>query len=150
MEDIIVVEAKRFKNVLVAVDDSDLGQLALVNAIHQAQEDDAQLSIVSFLEPDQLNTFEALDKDKVENAQNKVKNDLKQFQAQAEQAGLSAVQPIYAEGEPGEMLVKHIISDSGADLVVMGAHSKQGVRKYFGSQSKYVANNADVTVMIVR
>lgn len=42
-----MVEAKHFKRVLAAVDDSKLGQLALVNAIHQAQEDDSELTIVS-------------------------------------------------------------------------------------------------------
>jgi nucleotide-binding universal stress UspA family protein len=145
-----MVEPKRFKNVLVAVDDSELGQLALVNAIHQAEEDGAKLTIVSFFEPSELNTFDALDKDKIQAAESKVEEDLKGFQKQALDAGVEDVQPIYAVGEPGEQLVKHIISEAHADLVVMGAHSKPGVRAYFGSQSNYVANHADVTVIIVR
>ena len=43
---------KQFKHILVAVDDSNLGQMALVNGIHQAKEDNAKLTIISifFLE----------------------------------------------------------------------------------------------------
>ncbi|MBM7616665.1 nucleotide-binding universal stress UspA family protein [Weissella uvarum] len=145
-----MVEPKRFKNILVAVDDSDLGQLALVNAIHQAQEDGSKLTIVSFLEPNQLNTFDVLSKDKLQAAQQKVQDDLKRFQKQALDAGVADVQPVYAEGEPGEEIVKNIIDDTNADLVVMGAHSKKSGRHYFGSQSNYVANHAEITVMIVR
>lgn len=141
---------KQFKNVLAAVDDSSLGQMALVNAIHQSLEDGAKLSIVSVFERDDLSVFDAMSKDKTNAAYADVERALGRYEAMAKEAGVENVELILAEGEPGKVIVKDVVPQYDIDFVVIGSHSNANRSAYFGSQSSYVANNAPVSVMIVR
>lgn len=141
---------KQFKNVLAAVDESELGQLALMNAIHQSLEDEAKLSIVSVFERDDLSVFDAMSKDKTNAAYADVEHALARYEKVAKAAGVKDVQLILAEGEPGQVIVKDVVPQYNIDFVVIGSHSNVGRTTYFGSQSSYVANNAPVSVMIVR
>ena len=145
-----MVEAKHFKHVLAAVDDSELGQLALVNAIHQAQEDGSKLTILSVFEADQMNVFDYFSKEKNAAAREDVEQALERYRQVAVDAGVSNIETLLSEGEPGEVIVKDVIPSINPDMVVIGSHSQKGAEKYFGSQSSYVANNAPITVMIVR
>ena len=54
---------KEFKHILVGVDDSDDAQLAFRYAINRAKSDGAKLTIVSILEQDNMNVYEAMSKD---------------------------------------------------------------------------------------
>ncbi|GAK31373.1 possible universal stress protein [Weissella oryzae SG25] len=145
------MEPKTFKHVLAAVDDSELGQMTLINAIHQAREDDARLTILSVFESDDLSVFDYFSKNRNQAARDDVERALGRYRKLAEDAGVANVATMLAEGEPGEVIVKDVIPDIHPDLVVIGAHSKDDEdHHYFGSQSKYVANNAPVTVMVVR
>jgi nucleotide-binding universal stress UspA family protein len=145
-----MVKAKNFTHVLAAVDDSQLGQMALVNGIHQAKEDEAKLTILSVFEADQLSVFDYFSKDKNSAAREDVESALDRYRQAAEEAGVTDVAVMLAEGEPGEVIVKDVIPDIKPDLVVIGSHSQKGAARYFGSQSSYVANNAPITVMVVR
>ncbi|MDR0898971.1 MAG: universal stress protein [Lactobacillaceae bacterium] len=146
-----MVKEKSFKHVLVAVDESEQGQFALVNAIHQAMEDQARLTIVSVFEPESMNVADLLDHDSVEDAQKRVEDNLQTWAKQAEKAGVEKVDVIYADGNPGEVIVNDVIPQSKADLVVVGAHSKNNfARQYFGSQASYIANRAPISVLVVR
>ena len=141
---------KQFKHILVAVDDSNLGQMALVNGIHQAREDNAKLTIISIFEKGQLNVFDFFSKESTTAAEDDVQRALKRYREMALENGVTDVDTRIAEGKPGEVIVKDVIPAVKPDMVVIGSHSQQGTEKYFGSQSSYVANNAPVTVMIVR
>lgn len=65
--------------ILAAVNDSELGQLTLANAIHQAHEDGAVLIIASIFEKDQLNVLDALSKERTTDARADVENALKRY-----------------------------------------------------------------------
>jgi len=145
-----MIQPKDFKKILVAVDDSELGQLALGNAIHQAKEDDAQLLIVSIFESEQLNVFDYLSKEKNKAAHEDVESALQRYRQTALDQGVTNVEIYFGEGEPGEVIVKDVVPAVKPDLIVLGSHSQQGIGKYFGSQSRYVVNNAPVSVMVVR
>ncbi|WP_261370368.1 universal stress protein [Weissella cibaria] len=119
-----MVEAKHFKRVLAAVDDSKLGQLALVNAIHQAQEDDSELTIVSVFEAEQMNVFDYFSKEKNAVAREDVEEALKRYRQTAVDAGVGHVDTVFAEGEPGEVIVKDVIPSVKLDMVVIGSHSQ--------------------------
>lgn len=146
----MMTTGKQFKNVLAAVDDSKLGQMALINAIHQSLEDGAKLSIVSVFERDDLSVFDAMSKEKTNAAYADVERALARYETIAHEAGVKDVQLILAEGEPGHVIVKEVVPQYDIDFVVIGSHSNVGRSAYFGSQSSYVANNAPVSVMIVR
>ncbi|KGO31953.1 hypothetical protein Q757_03975 [Oenococcus alcoholitolerans] len=55
----------KFKKILVGVDDSPDAILAFEYAISRAKEDDAELTIVSVLEDEDFNVYQALSKDYV-------------------------------------------------------------------------------------
>ncbi|MDR2660501.1 MAG: universal stress protein [Lactobacillaceae bacterium] len=146
-----MVKIKQFKKVLVAVDESEQGQFALENAIHQSLEDESSLIIVSIFEPNKLSTIDLLDNKTVKELQQKIEENLELWAEKAKKAGVKNVKTIYSEGNPGEVIVKDVIPQTGANLVVVGAHSKAGLSQhYFGSQASYIANRASISVLVVR
>lgn len=141
----------KHKNILVGVDDSADAQLAFLNAVSHALDDDSLLHIVTVLETDSLNVFEALDKEKLKEKRAKIEQRLHDYKQQALEAGVKEVHVVFAEGEPGETIVKDVIPDVQPDLVVVGASAaKKGLGKYMGSQAGYVAKYAPVSVLVVR
>lgn len=146
----MTLELPKHKNILVGVDDSADAQLAFLNAVSHALEDDSLLHIVTVLESASLNVFEVLAKDALIEKRMEVEGRLKDYQQQAIDAGVKEVHIVLAEGEPGETIVKDVIPDVKPDLVVVGAAAKKGIEKYMGSQAGYVAKNAPVSVLVVR
>jgi len=142
--------ATTFKRILVGVDDSEDALLAFDYAIHQAKRDQAELVIVSVLENDDMNIYQALDSDYVHGERDALKAHIKTYQKQAEDAGLTAVKVVIAEGEPGETIVKNVIPHVEPDLLVIGSIAKKGVSRHFGSQAAYMAKYAKISVMVVR
>ncbi|WP_203642073.1 universal stress protein [Levilactobacillus andaensis] len=142
--------AKTFKRILVGVDDSADALLAFDYAIHQAKRDTAELIIVSVLEHDDMNVYQALDSDYVHGERDELKEHVQRYQQQAEAAGVADVRMVIAEGEPGETIVKSVIPHVQPDLLVIGSIAKKGVSRYFGSQAAYMAKHAPISVMVVR
>ncbi|AKP64756.1 hypothetical protein FC99_GL000842 [Levilactobacillus koreensis JCM 16448] len=142
--------AKTFKRILVGVDDSADALLAFDYAIHQAKRDAAELIIVSVLEHDDMNVYQALDSDYVHGERDELKEHVQRYQQQAEDAGVANARMVIAEGEPGETIVKNVIPHVQPDLLVIGSIAKKGVSRYFGSQAAYMAKYAPISVMVVR
>ncbi|MFC6275111.1 universal stress protein [Levilactobacillus tangyuanensis] len=142
--------ATTFKRILVGVDDSADALLAFDYAIHQAKRDHAELVIVSVLENDDMNVYQALDRDFVHGEYTDLEDHVKKYQKQAEAAGVEDVRMMIAEGEPGETIVKEVIPDVKPDILIVGSLAKKGVRRHFGSQAAYMAKYAPISVMVVR
>ncbi|MFC6165296.1 universal stress protein [Lactiplantibacillus dongliensis] len=141
---------KEFKHILVGVDDSDDAQLAFRYAINRAKSDGAKLTIVSILEQDNMNVYEAMSKDFIHGQRSDLEAHVQQYQKLAEQFGIKDVTTVVDEGDPGETIVKDIIPALKPDLLVIGSISKKGVRRYFGSQAAYMAKHAPISVLVVR
>ncbi|HIW72607.1 MAG TPA: universal stress protein [Candidatus Levilactobacillus faecigallinarum] len=150
MENAKSMDPKKFKRILVGVDDSPDAQLAFRYAMNRAKTDNAELVICSILESDNMNIYQALSKDYVHGQREDLYKHLQRYQDLAERVGLSQVKIVIGEGDPGETIVKSIIPAVDPDLLVVGSLSKSGVRKYFGSQAAYMAKYSPVSVMIVR
>ncbi|MBM7543460.1 universal stress protein [Periweissella beninensis] len=140
----------KHKNILVGVDDSADAQLAFLNAVSHALEDDSLLHIVTVLESDSLNVFQALDKTMLQEKRATLEKRLQDYQKQAQDAGVKEVHIVLAQGEPGETIVKDVIPKVQPDMVVVGAAAKTGLGKLMGSQAGYVAKYSPVTVLVVR
>jgi nucleotide-binding universal stress UspA family protein len=140
----------KFKRILVGVDDSPDAQLAFRYAISEARLSDASLVIASVLEADNVNVFQALNKDFVHGERKDLAEHLNQYRQLALRAGVKTVDTVVEEGDPGEVIVKTIIPAVHADLLIVGSLSKTGVRKYFGSQAAYMAKYSPISVMVVR
>lgn len=141
---------KEFKHILVGVDDSDDAQLAFRYAINRAKTDGAKLTIVSILEQQNMNVYEAMSKDFIHGQRKDLEEHVLEYQKLAQEFGVQDVNVVVDEGDPGETIVKDIIPAIKPDLLVIGSVSKQGVRKYFGSQAAYMAKNAPISVLVIR
>lgn len=92
-----------FKNILVAVDDSDDAILAFKYAIHRAIKDNVGLNLVSILEKDDMNVFQALSKDFVHGKREDLEKHLREYKQIANDAGVKKVHSIIATGDnPGQ------------------------------------------------
>lgn len=139
-----------FKHILVGVDDSADALLAFDYAINQAIEDQAELTIVSVLEDEDMNVYEALSKDYVHGERDALAQHLTSYQQKALAAGVKKVNTMIAQGEPGETIVKVVIPDIKPDLLIIGSLAKKGLARHFGSQAAYMAKHAPIAVMVVR
>lgn len=141
---------KEFKHILVGVDDSDDAQLAFRYAINRAKSDGAKLTIVSILEQDNMNVYEAMSKDFVHGQRKDLEEHVQQYQKLARDFGVTDVNAVVDEGDPGETIVKTVIPALKPDLLVIGSVAKHGVRMYFGSQAAYMAKHAPISVLVIR
>ncbi|KRL94309.1 universal stress protein [Levilactobacillus hammesii] len=142
--------ATTFKRILVGVDDSKDALLAFETAIQLAKRDAAELIIISVLENEQLSIYQTLDSDFIHSEYDDLEAHLRQYQKQAQVAGVTDVRMMITEGEPGESIIKDVIPDVKPDLLVIGSLAKKGVSRYFGSQAAYMAKYAPITVLVVR
>jgi len=142
-----VLEIKR---ILVGVDDSEDALLAFDYAIERAKREDLELVIVSVLENDEMNVYQALNKDFIHGQYEDLENHLREYQDQAYVRGVNYVRTVIAEGEPGEAIIEDVIPKVKPDLLIVGSKSQKGVAKYFGSQAAYMAKYAPIPVLVVR
>ncbi|TLQ04477.1 universal stress protein [Pediococcus stilesii] len=138
------------KRILVGVDDSDDAILALDYAINLATSANSELVIVSVLESDEMNVFQALDKDYVHGERAELEQHILKYQKKAQDAGVQNVRCVVTEGDPGETIVEEVIPAIKPDLLVVGAEAKKGISRRFGSQAAYMAKYAPITVTVVR
>ncbi|MFD1671062.1 universal stress protein [Agrilactobacillus yilanensis] len=150
MRDLNPSNVKTFNKILVGVDDSEDAQLAFRYALNRAKVDKAHLVICSILEPDEINVYQALDKDFVHGQRAELEAHLKGYQKLAQQFGIEDVQIVVAEGDAGETIVKKVIPKVEPDVLVIGAESKKGLKRHFGSQAAYMAKYAPISVFVIR
>lgn len=145
------IEPMQFKNILVGVDESQQGYFALTNAIHQASEDGSKLTIATVLEMGDLSTIDALHLDFIKEKRAEFEANLEKYRAYAVSKGAVNVETIFADGaKAGEVLVQDIAPRVGADLIIVGAHSREGFWGSLGSQAAYVARHAKISSMVAR
>lgn len=145
------IEPIQFKRVLVGVDESEQGYVALANAIHQASEDEAELIIASVLEMGDLSAIDALHLDSIKERRAEIEANLEKYKAYAESKGAENVTTIFGDGaKAGETLLQDIVPKVNADLIIVGAHSREGFWESLGSQAAYIARHAKISSMVAR
>jgi len=145
------IEPLQFKNVVVGVDESEQGYFALANAIHQAKEDDANLIIASVLEMGDLSTIDALHLGVIKEKRAEIEDHLAKYKAYAGSQGTKHVSTIFADGaKAGEALLQEVVPKVHADLIIVGAHSRDGFWESLGSQAAYIARHAKISSMVAR
>ncbi|WP_439425513.1 universal stress protein [Oenococcus alcoholitolerans] len=140
----------KFKKILVGVDDSPDAILAFEYAISRAKEDDAELTIVSVLEDEDFNVYQALSKDYVHGKIEDLRKHVLGYKEKAEKAGVKKVNAVVAEGQAGETIVKNVIPQVQPDLLIIGSEAKKGIARHFGSQAAYMAQYSPISVLIIR
>lgn len=143
-------EIPDYKHILVGVDSADDAQLAFAYAVKRAALDHARLSIVSIIETDNFNVYEALSKDHIVKTRAEVEAQLATYADAARAAGVVDVHTCVAEGDPGKTMVEDVIPHIKPDLLVIGAATKTGIARHFGSQAAVMAKYAPIATLIVR
>ena len=90
-----------FKKILVAVDDSEDSIRAFRYAIHRALKDDLGLTIVSILEENVINVYQALTKDFIHGKREDLTKHVEEYREQALAAGVKDVDVWVGAGIPG-------------------------------------------------
>lgn len=140
-----------YQHVLVGVDESEQGQVALASAVHQALEDQAKLTIATVLELGDLSTTDVLSLSAVNKRREDLEKNLQAYKAYAIEQGVTEVETVLADGaKAGEVLAMELAPEIKADLLIVGAHSKQGMWPSLGSQVVYIARHAKISSLIAR
>lgn len=145
-----------FKRILVAVDASQTGELALDMAIGLASESQGQLRIVHVIDTANVNIgAELADQYKVseslvDNAQ-KILNPAERI---ADTAGVAAEASLITIDALNKRIPEAIVDDAeawSADLIVIGTHGRRGLsRLLLGSVAEGVTRLATKPVLLVR
>ncbi|MDO4680216.1 MAG: universal stress protein [Aerococcus sp.] len=140
----------QFQTILVGVDDSPDALVAFESAIDLAKTNHAQLVIASILENEDMNVYQALNKDYIHGERQALEQHLNEYVKKAKDAGVENVRAIIGEGDPGKTIIEEIIPMTHPDLLVIGAKAQKGIAKHFGSQAAYMAKYAGISVLIIR
>ena len=123
----------------------------MANAIHQSSEDGATLTIATILEMGDLSAIEALHLDFIKEKRAEFEANLVRYKEYALSKGATNVETVFEDGsKAGEVLVQKIAPQVGADLIIVGAHSREGFWGSLGSQAAYIARHAKVSSMVAR
>jgi nucleotide-binding universal stress UspA family protein len=145
-----------FKRILVAVDASETGELALQTAIRLATEWQAQLRIVHAVDLVNINVgAEFLDQPRLSGEI--VKNGqavLSRSEAEAAAGGAAFETHLITIETMKQGVPEVIVNDAeawAADLIVIGTHGRRGLRRLFlGSVAEGVARAATTPVLLIR
>jgi len=149
-----------FTNILVALDGSEISQLALIQAVDQARIGNAKIQAVYIAETPQ---FHSLPADQTFGMDNTFEmNRVIEKQEELEGAWVLEKAKKYCT-DKGITLITHInYGDAGSeiislaeqekvDLIVIGSHGKSSIdRLLSGSVSSFVVTHGKVTTMVVR
>ena len=142
------IKPKKFKKILVGVDDAPDARAAFSYAVDKAKRDGSALGIVSILETDRVN-----DKDYVHSSEDELRQRVNEYVQAAIDYGVDPekITAIVDRGErPAERICNHVIPAFQPDLLVVGSIGKKGNRKAVGSQASYMARHAGTSVFVIR
>jgi nucleotide-binding universal stress UspA family protein len=143
-----------FKQILVAVDESDQSTAALDLAIELGKTLGSALTLVHVLDPGKVSTPADVTavstvEIEVEDLEDAGKSILESAVARAKGAGLE-VTSMMRDGIPAPTIIDSA-TRSNCDLIVLGTHGRHGVAHFFlGSTAESVARDSKVPVLIKR
>ncbi len=143
-----------YKQILVAVDDSDTSQLAFQEAIKLAKEQQSTLRLIHVVDEYfyTTGTIDYLAYEKVIKEQGQLL--LTQLKEQAHHAGVKVecklIEIVEYAPRISEKIVKEAI-ECKADLIVIGTHGRRGFSRFvLGSVAEGVIRMATIPVLLIR
>lgn len=145
-----------FKRILVAVDASETGELALQTAIGLATESQAELRIVHAVDVSNINLdSEQIDHSRLSESIIKSGHDtLRIAEMKAAAAGLAAETELIVLETLKQRIPEAVANDAEAwpaDLIVIGTHGRRGLSRLFvGSVAEGIVRVATKPVLLIR
>ncbi|AWE07059.1 universal stress protein [Lysinibacillus sp. 2017] len=136
-----------YKNIVVAVDFSEKAKIAFERGILIAKLTGATLHLVSVIDTHSFGSVEAYDLKYAKELKGKAEQNLTQYKAEAETAGVKKIRILVEEGSPKVILT----SLTEADLIIVGATGLNMAERFLlGSVSGNVVRAAKCDVLVVR
>lgn len=147
-----------YKHILIAIDDSQTSAKALDEAIALARLHGAVLEIAHAVDESLLQSFsnhgvQLIDTGKIQRALlDGGRSTLKEAIEKARAAGLEPRERFLAsEDSHAADQIAEAVTDSGADLLVVGSHGRRGFQRLLlGSVAENLVRKVDISVLIVR
>ncbi|GAA6154179.1 universal stress protein [Pseudoteredinibacter isoporae] len=131
---------KMYKTIICAIEIGQEGKAVLSKAQEVASKFDSKLVVVNVL------PYSLLPKDYQKELKEKAEPKFNKVLAEFDISKKNSVQRV---GKPYEVICD-VAEKKHADLIILGTHSKTGIRSLIGSTATGVANNAPCDVSLVR
>lgn len=144
--------ANHYKNIVVAVDGSKLGEAAFKKALDVAKRNvDSTLHIIHVIDTSISTSFDMLYDNMVELIRKHGEVLLDSYELQAQEAGVQNVNKILTKGTPKNVLAKRLSEHVHADIIICGATGLNALEQIFiGSNTEAIVRHAKCDVLIVR
>jgi nucleotide-binding universal stress UspA family protein len=137
------------KKVLVLSDGSEISRQALRYAVEICNQFDAELNLLTVIEPLPAYVGAKVAKDLLDAAEARMQNEIKTCSGYCETSGMvcrSAVR----KGIPHDTIIDYA-HEIDADLIILSTHGRSGIRNAFmGNVAEKVVRHADCPVMTIR
>lgn len=141
--------AQVYEKILVAVDGSEISDLAFERALKIADATGSELILFSAFDNYVLGDSQFDATRVAEVLREQTQEFVEEYVAQAEEAGAD-VHAVVIQGDP-RVEIPQYAADNGVGLVIMGATGKGAIeRALVGSVSEYVMRHASCDVLLVR
>ncbi|WP_088006439.1 universal stress protein [Indiicoccus explosivorum] len=139
-----------YKQIIVAVDGSKEAEWALEKSIGIAKRNDAQLNIVTVIDP-RVDAIEVYDRQYADLSHKRCEELLGKYRQRAEAAGVQKVNTLVSVGSPKKAISRDIAKKIHADLIVCGATGHSNMERFLiGSVSESIVRTSACDVLVVR
>lgn len=144
--------ANHYKNIVVAVDGSKLGEVAFQKALDVAKRNvDSTLHMIHVIDTSISTSFDMLYDNMVELVRKHGEVLLDSYELQAKEAGIQNINKILTKGTPKNVLAKRLSEHVNADIIICGATGLNALEQIFiGSNTEAIVRHATCDVLIVR
>ena len=144
--------ANHYQNIVVAVDGSELGELAFQKSIDVAKRNiGSTLHIIHVIDTSFSASFDMLYDNMVELVRKHGEVLLDRYELEAKEAGIVNVNKILTKGTPKNVLSKKLSEHAPADIIICGATGLNAMEQMFmGSSTEAIVRHAICDVLIVR
>lgn len=145
-----------FSNILVALDGSEVGQRALMEAVDQARRWNAKLQAIYIVPNAQLNEFSTDPNFRMDNTielarilQKQGEEVLENAKKYSAEKGINIITHM-KYGDPGNEIIS-LVEQERCDLIVVASHGKSDLDRFLlGSVSSFVVTHNKVMTLVVR
>ncbi|MBO1308088.1 universal stress protein [Enterococcus sp. 669A] len=142
--------AEKFQCIVTGVDTSENAQKAFKYAVNFAYREGAKLIICSILEIDQFSVYEVMDEQFMAEKRKELLLQLEEYREYAQAHGVKDLELMTGEGDPAELIVKDILPQTNADLLVIGSRATHGIKGYFGTSASYMVKHSPISVTVIK
>lgn len=140
-----------YKKIVVAVDGSGDADKAFKRSLEIAKRNDATLIITHVVDTRTFATIAEYDKVIVNEAEERGKEILADYEAKAHEANVTDVKVELKRGMPKSVLTTELETNENPDLIIIGATGLNAIERFLiGSVSENVVRHASCDVLVVR